>query len=79
RQCHYCPIRHEVFGMNAGKKGRQAIFHNSACLPFASLQLLVLLAQRYPLRLFSKSRKGNSKTQQYKGGGTMKAFRLCYN
>jgi len=24
--------------MKAGKKGRQAIFHNSACLLFASLQ-----------------------------------------
>ncbi|MDP3183809.1 MAG: outer membrane beta-barrel domain-containing protein [Anaerolineales bacterium] len=60
--------------MKAGKKGRQAIFHHSACLPFASLQRLVLLAQRYPIRLFSKSRKGNNKTQQYKGGRTMKAM-----
>src|ERR1035437_9121674 len=60
--------------MNAGKKGRQAILHNSACLLFASLQRLVLWAQRYPGRLFSKSRKGNSKTKQYKGGRTMKSM-----
>lgn len=43
--------------MNAGKKVRQAIFHDAAGLLFASLQRLVLLAQRYPRRLFSKSRK----------------------
>ncbi|MFZ3136332.1 MAG: outer membrane beta-barrel domain-containing protein [Thermodesulfovibrionales bacterium] len=40
--------------MKAGKKGIQAIFHNSACLLFAS-----------PHTIFLKSRKGNSKTQLY--------------
>src|SRR5450759_318856 len=55
-------------------KRKTGYFHNWACLFFASLQRLVLWAQRYPGRLFSQSRKGNSKTKQYEGGRTMKSM-----
>jgi hypothetical protein len=46
--------------MKAGKKGRQAIFHNWACLLFAFLQRLVLWAKRYP-GFFPRAGKATAK------------------
>jgi hypothetical protein len=52
--------------MKAGKKGRQAIFHNSGCLTFALLQRLVLWEQRYPHTAFFQELYGLTKRDNIK-------------
>jgi len=48
--------------MKAGKKERQTTFHKLACLLFASLQRLVLLAQRDMLSgFFPRTGKATTK------------------
>jgi len=41
--------------MKTGKKGRQAILHNSVCLLFASLQRLVYKNKKYIYSAFNPS------------------------
>jgi len=47
-------MRHELF-YESRQKARQAVFHHSTCLLFASPQRLILSAQWYLTRFFSKS------------------------